>query len=124
MSDVRTAGAIYDLGYQRYGGARLGRAYAMRTLIAYSFRSAFGIGRGEKSKMLPVLVAALVFLPALIQVGVASSAGVVAFIHYADHLQFTAFLLALFAAGQAPELVVADKQQGVLSLYLARPIRS
>ncbi len=124
MSDVRAAGAIYDLGYQRYGGTRFGRSYSLRILIAYSFRAAFGIGRGEKAKMMPVLVAALVFMPALIQIGVASAAGMSQMIHYADHLEFTAFLLALFAAGQAPELIVADKQHGVLSLYLSRPIRS
>ena len=124
MSDARAAGAIYDLGYQRYDGAHLGRGYALRTLIAYSFRAAFGLGRGEKAKMLPVLVMALVYMPALVQIGVASSTGMVNFIQYADHLEFTAFLLALFAAGQAPELVVADKQHGVLSLYLARPLRS
>ena len=32
-------------------------------------------------------------------------------------------LLALFAAGQAPELIVTDRQQGILSLYLSRPLR-
>jgi ABC-2 type transport system permease protein len=124
MSDARAASAIYDLGYQRYAGTRLGRWYSLRILIAYSLRSAFGIGRGEKAKMMPVLVSALVFMPALIQVGVASTAGMASFIHYSDHLEFTAFLLALFAAGQSPELVVADRQQGVLSLYLSRPLRS
>lgn len=124
MSDTRTAGAIYDLGYQRYGGTRFGRSYSLRILIAYSLRAAFGIGRGEKAKMMPVLVGALVFLPALVQVGVASASGMSNLIHYANHLEFTAFLLALFAAGQAPELIVSDKQQGVLSLYLSRPMRS
>ncbi len=124
MSEAQAASAIYDLGYQRYAGTRLGRWYSVRTLMMSSLRSAFGIGRGEKAKMLPVLVAALVFMPALVQIGVASASGMSSFIHYADHLEFTAFLLALFAAGQSPELVVADKQQGVLSLYLSRPLRS
>src|SRR2546430_6149062 len=43
-------------------------------------------------------------------------------VNYAGQLNFTAFLLALFVAVQAPELVVTDKQQGVLSLYLSRPL--
>ena len=42
--------------------------------------------------------------------------------NYATQLNLTAFLLALFGAVQAPELVVTDKQQGVLSLYLSRPL--
>jgi len=115
---------IYDLGYQTYGGTRHGRAHAIRTLLAYSFRSAFGIGRGEQARRIPVVVAALVFAPAMIQVGVASMAGMREFIHYAAYLEFTAVLLALFAAAQAPELIVTDKQSGVLSLYLSRPIRA
>ena len=122
MSEVRAAGTIYDLGYQRYGGRRLGRLHALRTLGAYSIRGAFGLGRGARSKFIPSLVVGLVFLPAIAQVGVASTTGVAAFINYAGHLRFTAFLLALFAASQAPELIVSDKQQGVLSMYLSRPL--
>lgn len=115
---------IYDLGYQTYGGTRHGRAYAIRMLLAYSFRTAFGIGRGEQARRVPIIVTALVFAPAMIQVGVASMAGMREFIHYSAYLEFTAVLLALFAAAQAPELIVTDKQSGVLSLYLSRPIRA
>jgi len=118
----RVAGAIYDLGYQRYSGERLGRSYAVRSLLAFSFKTAFGVGRGDKSKIIPVIVAAAVYLPAMFSVFVASSIGAPSAVSYAGHLQFTAFLLALFAAAQAPELVVTDKQHGVLSLYLSRPL--
>ena len=124
MSEAVTSGAIYDLGYQRYTGARLGRLYAFRTLFMSSLRTCFGLGRGDKAKQLPLIVVATVFLPALIQVAVASAAGISQMISYSDHLQFTAFLLALFTAGQSPELVVADRQSGVLSLYLSRPIKA
>ena len=58
MSESQNAGAIYDLGYQHYTGERRGRGYAFRTLLGFSFRSAFGLGRGEKAKSLPALVAA------------------------------------------------------------------
>jgi ABC-2 type transport system permease protein len=123
MSEVPNAGAIYDLGYQRYSGVRLGRSYVFRTLLAFSFKSAFGVGRGEKAKSLPVIVAAIVYLPALVQIGVASAVNVPGAINYANHLEFTSFLLALFAAAQAPELIVTDRQQGMLALYLSRPLR-
>jgi ABC-2 type transport system permease protein len=122
MTEPRAAGTIYDLGYQRYSGTRLGRGYAIKSLLAFSIRTAFGVGRGERSKFVPVLVGAIVFLPAIVQVGVASATSQPSFINYANHLRFTAFLLALFSAAQAPELIVTDKQQGVLSLYLSRPL--
>jgi ABC-2 type transport system permease protein len=124
MSDARAAGAIYDLGYQSYTGPRFGRLYAIRTLIGYSFASAFGVGRGDKAKSIPALIVAIVYLPALVQIVVASTTGAAGLIQYVSFLQFTAFLVALFAAAQAPELIVTDKQQGVLSLYLSRPLKA
>lgn len=122
MAEARAAGTIYDLGYQTYAGKRLGRNHAVANLIRYSFQAAFGIGRGTRAKSLPLLVAAIVFLPAIVQVGVASAAGIPDMVNYGEYLRFTAFSIALFAAAQAPELVVTDKQQGVLSLYLSRPM--
>ncbi len=119
---ARAAGTIYDLGYQRYTGSRLGRLNAIRTLFAFSLRTAYGLGRGERSKLIPGAVLLIVFLPAIVQVGVASTVGRSEFINYAGHLQFTAFLLALFTAAQSPELIVTDRQHGVLSLYLSRPL--
>ena len=124
MADTRAAGTIYDLGYQAYTGPRFGRPYAIRTLARHSFATAFGLGRGDKAKSMPTLILVCVYLPAIAQVAVASAAGAVAFIHYSAFLQFTAFLIALFAASQAPELIVTDKQQGVLSLYLSRPLKA
>jgi ABC-2 type transport system permease protein len=118
----RVAGTIYDLGYQRYGGRRLGRFNAIRTLFTFSLRTAYGLGRGDRSKIIPGAILLIVFLPAIVQVGIASATGRAEFINYAGHLQFTAFLLALFTAAQAPELIVTDRQHGVLSLYLSRPL--
>ncbi len=48
MSDT-TAGSIYDLGYQRYEGVRLGRRHAIWALYVHSLRSVFGIGRSLSS---------------------------------------------------------------------------
>ena len=114
---------IYDLGYQRYTGPRLGRLHAARELFFYSLRAAFGIGRGEQARRVPALVAVLIFGPALVQIGVASASGMINFISYANYLEFVAIVLGLFVAGQAPELLVTDKQTGALTLYLARPIK-
>jgi len=115
-------GALYDLGYQRYTGKRLDRANAVRTLFAFSLRTAFGLGRGARSKVIPSIILGVVFIPAIVSVGAASTTGFTALISYSNHLQFTSFLIALFAAAQAPELIVTDRQYGVLTLYLARPL--
>ena len=55
-------GSIYDLGYQGYTGPRLGRAYAIRALFAHTLRSAYGIGRGGRAKIIPIGLAALPLL--------------------------------------------------------------
>jgi ABC-2 type transport system permease protein len=116
--------AIYDLGYQRYAGARRGRAHAIRTLWLFSARAAFGMGRGEQARRVPILVSVIVFLPALVQAGIASATGMISVISYANYLEFTGFAIALFVAAQAPELIVTDRQSGTLALYLSRPIRA
>ena len=116
--------AIYDLGYQRYDGVKHGRAHAVRTLIMFSLRAAFGMGRGEQARRVPILVGALVFLPALVQVGVASATSMLNFISYGNYLEFSGFAIALFVAAQAPELIVTDKNNGALTLYLSRPIKA
>jgi len=124
MAEPRAPGAIYDLGYQSYAGPRRGRAHVIRALASYSFAAAFGVGRSDRAKSLPSLIVATVYLLAVVQVSMASATGMVSLIRYAWFLEFSAFLIALFAASQAPELIVADKQQGVLSLYLSRPLQA
>ncbi|HEX3865936.1 MAG TPA: ABC transporter permease subunit [Gemmatimonadaceae bacterium] len=118
----QTAAAIYDLGYQRYTGVRRGRLYAIRALLAFTYRSAFGIGRGQKAKTMPSVLTGVVYLWAAGQIMFASSAGLTEFINYANFFEFTTLIVALFAAAQAPECIVTDKQQGVISLYLSRPL--
>ena len=53
MSEMQAAGVIHDLGYRGYDGPRLGRAQIVKALTWHSFRSAFGIGRGVKGKIVP-----------------------------------------------------------------------
>ncbi len=65
-------GSIYDLGYQRYSGVRLGRRHAVRALFSYSLRGAFGIGRSGRAKIAPFALAFLALLPALIAVGISA----------------------------------------------------
>lgn len=122
MTETRAAGTIYDLGYQRYTGKRLGQGHAFWQLVSYSFRAAFGMGRGARARLAPMIIGIIVFIPAVVQIGVAATTGLANFINYSTYLEFTSFLVALFTAAQAPEIVVPDRQHGVMSLYLSRPL--
>ena len=61
-----TTGVIHDLGYQHYDGPRLGRPAIVRALAWHSLRSAFGLGRGARAKIVPVLAFAIMCLPAVV----------------------------------------------------------
>ena len=118
-------GVIHDLGYRRYDGPRLGRAGIIRALAWHSFRSAFGIGRGAKAKIVPLLAFILMCLPAIVNaVAVAQHPGqqpVVDYDTYAYMLRTLVMLI--FVAAQAPELVSRDLRSHVLPLYYSRPMR-
>ena len=124
------AGSIYDLGYRRYDGPRLGRRHAVRSLYAYSLRGTFGIGRSGRAKIAPFLLAFLALLPALIAVGIAAlvtqagaNSSIESPIRYGTYLSFSGTVLILFCAAQAPELVGRDQRYQVLPLYFSRALR-
>ncbi len=66
MAAAGGGGVIHDLGYRRYDGQRLGRAGIIRALYWHSLRSAFGIGRGARAKIVPILIFVLMCLPAIV----------------------------------------------------------
>jgi ABC-2 type transport system permease protein len=117
-------GVIHNIGYRRYEADRLGRAQIVRALIWHSFRAAFGIGRGAKAKIFPVLLFALLCLPAAVNaVALATNAGsqpIVGYDDYVPSLRTVAVLI--FVALQAPVLVSSDLRSHSLPLYFARPI--
>jgi ABC-2 type transport system permease protein len=126
------AGSIYDLGYRRYEGARLGRAHAVRTLIADSFRTTYGLGHGGRAKVAPLIFGAMAILPAVIVVGVLTLASRLgareAFeeaspISYDSYYRSISVVIGLFCAAQAPELFSRDQRHGVIALYFARALR-
>jgi ABC-2 type transport system permease protein len=118
------AGTIYDIGYRRYEGPRLGRGYAFRTLFAHSFRTAWGLGRGGRALTVPWGVLAIVSFPALLGVVVAAiSQGDARLFEYEEYFVVVQFMVALYCAAQAPELVSTDQQHRVLPLYFSRALR-
>ncbi len=125
MAAENASGVIHDIGYQRYAGPRLGRSRIAAALCWHSLRSAFGIGRGAKAKILPVFALAVMCAPAVINAAVMALSGrptpVVPYDTYVNTLRVV--MLLIFVAMQAPELVSRDLRSHVLPLYFARPIR-
>jgi ABC-2 type transport system permease protein len=117
------AGVIHDIGYRRYTGRRLGRAQIIRALYWHSLRSAFGIGRGAKAKIVPVIAFVIICLPAVANaVSVAQGNG--RLYHYDTYLfQLRVVVMIIYVAAQAPELVSRDLRSHVLPLYFCRPLR-
>ena len=119
-----TAGTIYDLGYKRYEGVRLGRRHAIWALYVHSLRGVFGIGRSLSSKVGPIGLAVIAFIPAAFQLGIAAIApGEIEVIRPEDYFQLIEVVLAVFCAVVAPELVGRDQRTQTLSLYFSRALR-
>jgi ABC-2 type transport system permease protein len=116
-------GVIHDIGYRRYAGRRLGRPQIVRALYWHSLRSAFGLGRGAKAKIVPVIVFAIMCLPAIAN-AVAVANGNARLVPYDTYVfQLRVVLMIIFIAAQAPELVSRDLRSHVLPLYFCRPMR-
>jgi ABC-2 type transport system permease protein len=120
---ISAGGVIHDRGYRRYDGPRLGRLEIIRALVWHSFRSALGIGRGPKAKIMPIIAFVALCLPAIINaVSVAKNSGmIVSYGTYSYPLRV--IVLTIFVAVQAPELVSRDLRSRVLPLYFSRPMR-
>jgi len=112
---------IHDIGYQRYDGPRLGRAYAARSLFGHGLRIAFGLGRSAKAKIFPWIIIGLVSAIALL-VAVQRAQGAESDIGYQDLPNVGSFLIMIFLAVVAPELVSRDLRNHLLPLYFSRPV--
>jgi ABC-2 type transport system permease protein len=126
------SGSIFDLGYRRYEGPRLGRAYAIRSLVVDTFRGSYGLGRGGRAKVAPIALGAIAILPAIIFIGVltlAARLGIQRELESATPLGYDGYfnaisvIVLLFCAAQAPELFSRDQRHSVLALYFSRALR-
>jgi ABC-2 type transport system permease protein len=119
------ADVIHDIGYRHYEGPRLGPGYATRSLYTSSLRGAFGLGRSGKSKILPMGMAVIMAVPALIMVAVSVylKSGHLP-VEYPHYLTIMQFVIAVFTAAQAPVLLSRDLRFMTVPLYFSRPLRS
>ena len=116
-------GEVFDLGYQHYDGPREGRMRARKTLWVNGIRTALGLGRGNSAKVLPALLFVAVMIPALVAVLIAALANTGGdLVDHADYYRIVSVILVLFSAIIAPELLCSDRRNGVINLYLVRPL--
>ena len=130
---VGATGSIYDLGYRRYEGPRLGRPHAIRALLLHSLKVAYGIGRGGRAKLAPIILGGFAVIPAIIGVGIIALARQLGegsrIIEEANPIRHDTYFsvilvpVSLFTAIQAPEIVGRDQRYSLLSLYFSRALR-
>ena len=117
------SGAIHDIGYRHYDGPRLGAGYIGRSLFVQSLRGAFGLGRSARSKVMPLLLLAVMTVPAVIMAAIVVIARAdelpLAFSRYAVSLQV---VVSIFVAAQAPQSVSRDLRFRTTALYFSRPL--
>jgi ABC-2 type transport system permease protein len=120
----RTQGVIHDLGYRHYDGPRLGGRMITRALFVESAKGAYGLGRSARSKVMPMLLLALMCLPAVIVAVVAVvTKDDMSSSTYTFYTLRASVLVMIYLAGQAPASVSRDLRFRVMSLYFSRPLR-
>jgi ABC-2 type transport system permease protein len=94
-------------------------------------RIALGLGRGGRAKVLPWLFITVLSMIGLIMALVAGAAERIAgpgaaqrlnLPSHADYYGIAAMIIFVFAALVAPELLCSDRREGVINLYLVRPL--
>jgi ABC-2 type transport system permease protein len=117
---------IYDSGYRRYDGPRLGAGHATRALVAHTLQRIFGLHRPARTKVLPMLITVIAYVPPAVFVGLAAflpkELANQALPTYGDIYGFISAVILLFVMFVAPEALCPDRRSGVLSLYLAAPL--
>lgn len=116
--------SIYDLGYRRYEGARLGRRQAVLALYRESLRAAFGLGRSTSAKIGPAILILFALVPALIQLAIAAlvPVGEIELTSHHEYYGGVKFILALYVGIVAPDIVGRDQRNRSLTLYFTRAI--
>jgi ABC-2 type transport system permease protein len=116
-------GEIHDIGYRHYDGPRLGERYIQRSLFVESLKGAYGFGRSARSKVMPLLLLAVMSLPAIVMVIVTSVVGLSELpTEYTEYPISMQIAISIFLGAQAPALVSRDLRFRVVSLYFARPL--
>ncbi len=122
------AAQILDQRYRPYSGARHGLAGAVRAVVGSSWRFTLGFGRPARHKFLPWLAVVIALVPAIVFVGIATVLDIDLISEnilpeYHEYYGLIQTALFFFCGIVIPEILVADRRNGMLSLYLATPLR-
>ena len=119
-----TSDNIYDLGYQRYQGLRLGRRHAIWALYTHSLRSVFGIGRSGWAKLASFGILGVALIPAIVILALSALSSpdkdpvdLHNFVHLIE------VLIIIFCAVIIPVLIGQDQRAKTISLYFSRALR-
>jgi ABC-2 type transport system permease protein len=124
-------GTVFDIGYQRYTGPREGRGRSRLAVLKDGVRTALGLGRGARAKILPwSFIAILAFIAVIMALvagaaerfGGAGTAERMNLPSHADYYGIASIVMFVFAAVVAPELLCPDRREGTINLYLVRPL--
>jgi ABC-2 type transport system permease protein len=127
MSDAR----IYDRGYRRYEGERLGQAAAIRSLWRHTVQRVMGLRRSARHKILPFLSVIIAYLPAVAFIGILAllpkdinqGRGPASLVPtYWQYYGYVSAAIIVFVVFSAPEALCPDRRNRSLSLYLASPL--
>jgi ABC-2 type transport system permease protein len=126
-----TTGTVFDIGYQRYTDAREGRGRSRLAIFKDGVRIALGLGRGGRAKILPwffIIALSVLGLGFALVAGAANRLGGPGTAEkanlpsHSDYYGIASIILFVFGAVVAPELLCRDKRDGVINLYLVRPV--
>ncbi|MBN4064630.1 ABC transporter permease [Dehalococcoides mccartyi] len=127
----RGEGTVFDIGYQHYDGPREGRFRARFAVYKDGLKIALGIGRGSRAKILPWMFIGVLMLIgagmafAAIMIDRVAGDGTSESVGLPSHSDFygtASIIMFIFAAISAPELLCPDRRDGVINLYLVRPL--
>lgn len=122
-----TGNVIFDRGYRRYDGPRLGPPGARAAIVRDGIRRVLGLRRKARRKIVPWAMLGTALLLAAVFVGIHVFAGELGIPdselpRYAELFDFFSWIGILFIALAGPTLLVPDRTQGVLSVYFSRPV--
>jgi len=124
-------GTVFDIGYQGYTGPREGRGRGRAAVYKDGVRAALGLGRGGRAKVLPWFFISVLTAIALVMAIVAGAANLLGgpgtaakanLPSHSDYYGIASVIMFVFAALVAPELLCRDRRDGVINLYLVRPL--